>query len=361
MRKREWCGLILCLSPDLHEADVGGSEIAQPRPLASQVEFGPPLVSVPPPPPPPTLRKTHSMPTPALPVPRSLELQQQRSNAFTALHHLHQSARPRLVSSVSNVHTPAASVNAGSRLNSAMGISTSKVNSMASVARSAMSSALSGCAQEAYPSAETGRRRSITSVADDLSPRRSNLATCLPRCDEAESVPTLASASVPAFKRQDSLGMHRLAVKCSTAAISSPNIIAYTPMGSPARLAPMNSPQQQHRLVMASPKSTEAAWALNLLREAPSPATSVGSLTPTLSSIGRKRSCPSATDSSSHSTSGSSGVTPKFRGLAGFTSPTMRYAGSPIIGSPSMGERCGKRARSGWEMDGHGGIPQGVR
>lgn len=362
MRKRAWCELILCLSPDLHEAELGGSDIAQPKPLASQIEFGPPIVSITPspPPPPPTLRKTHSMPAPALHVPRSLEPQQQRSNAFTALHQ-HQSTRSLLVTSVSNVLPPAASVNTGKRLNSAMGTSTPKANSMAGVARSAMSSALSSCVQEAYPSNETGWRRAAISNADDLSPRKSNLATCVTWCDEPESAATLVSARAPAFKRQDSLGMHRLAVKYSAAAISSPKIIAYTPMGSPARPAPMNSPLQHHRLAMASPKSTEAARTLNLLRDAPSPATSVGSLTPTLSSNGRKRSCPSAADSSYHSSSSSSGVTPKFRGLAGFTSPPMRCAGSPVIGSPSMGERCGKRARSSWELDGLGGVAQGVR
>jgi len=362
MRKREWCELILCLSPDLHEADLGGLDIAKPRPAASRIEFGPPIVSVPPPPPPPppTLRKTHSMPAAPL-RPRSLEPQQQIANAFTALHHQHQSVRPRLVSSVSYVLPPAVSVNAGHRLNSAVGISTPKSSAMANVARSAASSALSGCAQETYPSAETGRRRSIVSGADEPSTRRSNLATCVPRCDEPELVPTPMTARLPTFKRQDSLGIHRLAVRCSTAAISPPKIITHTPMGSPAKHAPMNSPQQQQQqCFLASPKSTEAAWALNLLREAPSPATSVGSLTPTLSSIGRKRSCPSAADSSNNSSSGSSGVTPKFRGLAGFASPNMR-TGSPVIGSPSLGERCGKRARSSWELDGLAGMPQGVR
>jgi hypothetical protein len=357
-RKREWCELILCLSPDLREVESPCVESTHSKPLGPQVEFGPPLESVQiasAPPPPSTLRKTHSMPAP----PRTLEPQLQHNNAFRALHHalphttsiplpLASPLRP-ISSSVYRVSPPAASSDIRQRAG----------NSMASVARSAMSSALSGCSQEAYPCAGASRRRSNATMGADPSSRRSSLSTCMSTLDESEFVPR-----APVFKRQDSSDMHRLAVKSTGAPAVCLPVVAPPPHA--AHLAPITpTPHPPHRHILASPKSTEAALTLNMLREASSSPATVGSSTPTVSSIRRKRSCPSITEISTFASGGSSGVTPKFRGLAGFGSPSggLRCAtGSPVVGSPSIGERCGKRARSSWEMDGLvGGVAQGVR
>ncbi|KAA8894219.1 hypothetical protein FN846DRAFT_786779 [Sphaerosporella brunnea] len=375
-RKREWCELILRLSPDLREVESAIAEPTPARPLTPKIEFGPPIESVQRGTAPPALRKTNSMPAPGLP-PRTLEPQLQHNNAFRALHpalppisvQLPMAPPPcrpspcqRAISAiVPGISTPAASPDVRYRPgNSALAKITPKIGgAMASVARSAMSSALSGCSQEAYPSAGVSRRRSDANVAAEPSARKSSLSTCLSTRDESEFVPR-----APAFKRQDSSEMHRLAMKCSAAVPAV--FVAPLPPLADSRLAPMlvPIPQQPSRLVMASPKSTEAALTLHMLREASSsPATTVGSLTPTTSSAGRKRSCPSVTDNSTFLSGGSSGVTPKFRGLAGFGSPSLRCAGSPVMGgSPSLGERCGKRARSSWEMDSLvGGVAQGVR
>jgi len=379
-RKKEWCDLVLRLSPDLSEVELPCSEVAYP-----QIEFGPPLESIAAPKPaspaPPALRKTNSMPAPTSLPPHTLDPQFQSTNAFTALHQtLPNSAvtlplppslrRPspsqQNLHSIPSMSTPAVSSDARYRANAAA-MTTPKVGgSMASVAKSAMSSALSGCSQEIYPGAGAIRRGSETSIAGAQASRRSGLATCVSTINNESAPGSTSRAPPPApFKRQNSSEMHRLAVKCSThsnipvvLSIPPPNVIQKTPyMGSPARPAPLDN---NSRLVMASPKSTEAAWTLNLLREAPSPATTVGSLTPT-PSIGRKRSCPSVyTDGNL-----SSGVTPKFKGLSGFSSPSLRCgSGSPLLGSPSMGERGGKRVRCGRELDVFGGllgVAQGVR
>ncbi|KAF8540048.1 hypothetical protein BDD12DRAFT_50936 [Trichophaea hybrida] len=382
-RKKEWCDLVLRLSPDLSEVELPCSEVAHP-----QIEFGPPLESIAAPkhtsPAPPALRKTNSMPAPASLPPRTLAPQFQNTNAFTALHQtLPNTAvtlplppplqRPspslRGLHSISSISSPAVSSDARYRMNAAS-MTTPKVGgAMASVARNAMSSALSGCSQEMYSGTGAVRRGSEASIAGAQASRRSSLATCVSTIND-ESVSGSTSRGPPppsAFKRQNSSEMHRLAVKGSThsgipvvLSIPSPSAIQKTPfMGSPARPTLLDN----NRLVMASPKSTEAAWTLNMLREAPSPATTVGSLTPT-SSVGRKRSCPSVYSDGNLS----SGVTPKFRVMSGFSSPSSRcVSGSPVsvlLGSPSMGERGGKRIRCGLGMDGfdgHVGVAQGVR
>ena len=85
---------------------------------------------------------------------------------------------------------------------------------------------------------------------------------------------------------------------------------------------------------LASPKAQEAAWALNLLRDAGSPA----------SCVGRKRSCPTM------AAAASTGVTPKFGALGRFDSPVLGAS----CASPA--ERT-KRARCTWERaDGIVGV-----
>lgn len=229
-RKREWCDLILRLSPDLNEVDV---PTLPARPLTAHIEFcAPPADEA-------VVRRTLQAPPP-------------RHDTHTF--------RPALRRFDTNL-TPAASSDVVFRSAAA---TPKPLSSMASVSRTATTSALAACIQEPRPAMRP------------------------------------SPFSAPACRRS-SLG------RC---------VVTVPP----------------------SPKAQEAAWTLNLLREAASP-------------LSRKRSCPSIVAEVSLS---SSGVTPKFRDLGRF--------GSPVVGG-SPGER-NKRVRCGWEMEGLEGmvgVAQGVR
>jgi hypothetical protein len=238
-RKREWCDLILRLSPDLCEVHLPYADSAtldfEP---AARKPLPPCLHAIPAPVPAPRFLE----PNLALPVPTPLR-------------------RPSTQLSL-GVAAPAASPNTMPK----------QTMAMASVAR-----ALTSCPQDSFPSAPPRRYRT------EICERRSSLANCV--------------------------------------SVSSPVTTPVTPRPTLQRTA-------------VDP-ATEAAWTLNLLREAEG--------TP----LSRKRPAPRDIVSS--------GVTPRLMGLGGF--------GSPVLGSPVSSERGGKRVRCGGEIgfDIGVGVAQGVR
>lgn len=345
-RRREFCDLIASLSPDLREVSFPAPEPARVDTRNSSpahIDIAPATLKRATTPTPLQLRKTHSMPVqvPQLP-PRSVEPQLQQSNAFTALHQRFDMlddqkpsvAPPMTVrrSSIADLLAPAVSTETARNTPKAM----------SAVAQ--ISGIFDACSQEIHPRAALQRRSRTEAVTATI--RRSSLVNCI-----SSNTPAPARVSAPctrqnSYVRSDASnsplpGRTLETVKVHPYLSFSPKISAWaTPSVTPSLRTPVNP--------IASPQSQEAAWTLNLLREATSsPATTVGCPTP--KSATRKRSYPNISGSN-----GSSGVTPRMRGLSGFGSPNMAAGMSPSL------DRGGKRVRCGWEMDRFEGVGQQV-
>ncbi|TGZ85456.1 hypothetical protein EX30DRAFT_24326 [Ascodesmis nigricans] len=321
-RRKEFCELIASLSPDLREVNF-------PTPEPARVDTNntsPAHIDIAPAPPKPAristpapLRKTFSMPS-QLPqiLSQAVQLHPQQPNGFTG-HDQYPRPMPIPVStsntSVAYI-TPAASTDGLEGTPNAMStitLITKKLNS---------------CSQELHPRALSSRR-TITDLRATTSISRNNLLHCM----YSNSPATPPSSALPS--RQHSFAR--------SSASDSPTI-----EGPQMPMASYPSPSIKPASILASPKSQEAAWTLNLLRESTSsPNTTSGYPTP--QAITRKRSYPSISGST-----GSSGVTPRLRGLSGFGSPNIGAGRSPNL------DRGGKRMRCGWELDRFEGVGQQV-
>jgi hypothetical protein len=316
VRKREWCELVLRLSPDLREVDL---EIAPANLSLTLAEPGSSSVDC-------IRLATQSCSTPKVqishsPPTRTIKSELQDANVFNALDRFRSTNNSSLSGTqfqspscqtpkagfVSDVRTPAVGTDNFERKNECESATTTpKVGTlMVPVACSAKVFSETGYSQEAHQTAGLMRHRPEMPQIAAIESTRCGLAMSVITLDEHSPVPATSSLRITIPK-------------------------------SP-------SPQK--------------------IRDATSPATSDGLITPTLSSIQRKRSCPSVYGGSNPS-SVSSGTAPRILGLcANRNSPGLRCNGaSPVIGSPSLSERGGKRARRGWELDGLSrGLAQGVR
>lgn len=369
-RKKEWCGLILTLTPDLIEVELtpsGGlepcfGEFAETSPLDIDplVRASSILPSVP-------VAKSDMAQLASLP-PRTLEPQPRDCHAFSAVHQPLSKAvlnipPPSFCRTGSSTQlfsghiTPAVGCRSGNDLSMPTSVTG---GAMASIAHAAHSNMISGCAQEnwsfisrrgsgavqpavaATPS--QGRRSSLSlCMMKPGSPASSSLSSPSTQFSRSASICPIPSRQSPMFpfKRQGS-DLSRL-----TAGNGSGNL--QTTILPPNTVVPPNafskrvgSPvgrlnEYRHMAPCASPKSREAALSLNMLKENYSPC-STGSTTPTsFPPLSRKRSYVASSLESSrpssvlrmevstngYSVDGHTSVTPKFKSLSGFGSPTL--------------------------------------
>lgn len=404
-RKKEWCELIMTLTPDLVEVELTPSGGLKPCSVeAGALPFGTdPLdratsslsqpsvsgVNV-------TLQRVAPLAPPVPLPPPALEPQLRNCHAFNALHQpLPKTAlnipppqfrrSGSLTQLPSGLNAPAAGLVSGNDLP----MSTPATGgAMATVAHVAYNTMISGCAQENWsfisrrgsdavatsPSSQ-GRRSSLSlCMMRPASPASSSLSSPSAQFSRSSSIYPIPSRQSPmfAFKRQNS-DMARLTVNNGSG-------IFQTPTPSPSTtVPPMNiytmkasSPgrlnEYRHMTPCASPNSREAALSLNMLKENYSPC-STGSTTPTsFPSLSRKRSYVASSLESNRPSSvlrmevsvngyidGHTSVTPKFKSLAGFASPTL----SPVL-DRSKRLRCAVVGGKMGMMEGMS-VPQNVR
>ncbi|RPB01825.1 hypothetical protein L873DRAFT_1827108 [Choiromyces venosus 120613-1] len=341
-RKREWCDLVLKLSPDLNEAEllasggltpcaVDADIVASTSPLAIE-----PFVPAAPTP------KNPAAPAAAQPItsaaPRAAErLQASLPHAFKALHQpLPKAPTFRRSSSssqlLSGMVTPAAGICSSRPEVTSIAC---QYSAMASVAKVAENTIMSGVTMEKFPFAP---KRGSDVLPPPVLPssqggciRRSSLSTSMSRPDPS------SSPSFPKAKQSCELSKLVFATfvpPSPSSVVSSVKNICTTPWKT-----------ADHRMTpCVSPKSREAALSLNMLKETYSPCSS-GSTTPT--GLSRKRSYPESTmegrpasalrieaNVHGYGVDGTTSVTPKFKSLA-YASPTR---------SPAL-DRTGKRLR----------------
>lgn len=402
-RRKEWCELILTLTPDLIEVELtpsGGLKPCSEEVTTSPLDIDPldratsTTSQVPAP------KSNTAQPVPPAPLPpRTLEPQLRNCHAFNALHQpLPKTAinipppsfrRSGSSAQISSGHTtPAASLGSGDDLVMSTPITGSAMAAAAHVAHNNM---ISGCAQENWsfisrrgsdgvPSAmasspsSQGRRSSLSlCMMRSASPATSSLSSPNTQFSRPSSICTVPPRQSPMFpfKRQNS-DLNRSAVSNGSGNFQTPTMPPSTAMspgntfsmktGSPGRL------NEYKHMACASPKSREAALSLNLLKENYSPC-STGSATPTsFPSLSRKRSYVASSLESArppsvlrmevnthgYSVDGHTSVTPKFKTLAGFGSPTL----SPVL-DRSKRLRCAVGGNMGM-MEGIS-VPQNVR
>lgn len=363
-RKKEWCELILTLTPDLIEVELtpsGGLEpCSEEAAVTSPLDLDP-LVRATSIPPQVPVTKSNAAQL-ALPAPpRTLEPQPRNCHAFNALHQplpkaalsipppsFHRSGSSTQLSS--GHITPAVGLGSGNDLPVSASVTGS---AMASVAYVAHNNMISGCAQENWsfisrrgsgvqPVAvlpPQGRRTSLSLCMKPMSPASSLLSSPSTQFSRSSSICPIPSRQSPMFpyKRQNS-DLSRLTAGNFQTPIPSPSSIAPSfsayskKVSSPGRLN-----EYRQMTPYASPKSREAALSLNMLKDNYSPC-STGSTTPTsFPPLSRKRSyVASSLDSNrppsvlrmevstnGFSVDGHTSVTPKFKSLAGFGSPTL--------------------------------------
>lgn len=362
-RKKEWCELILTLTPDLIEVELtpsGGledcSEGLDLDPLVRATSIPPQM----------PVAKSNATEL-ALPAPlQTLEPQPRNCHAFNALHQPLPKAvlnipppsfhRSESSTQLSSGHiTPAVGLGSGNDLPMSTPITGS---AMASAAHTAHNNMISGCAQEnwsfisrkgsgvqplAVPPSQ-GRRSSLSlCMMKPGSPASSLLLSPSNQFSRSLSICPIPSRQSPMFpfKRQNS-DLSRL-----TAGNGSGNF--QTPTPSPNTIVPpfsacskrISSPgrlnEYRQMTSCASPKSREAALSLNMLKDNYSPC-STGSTTPTsFPPLSRKRSYVASSlesnrppsvlrmevSTNGYSVDGHTSVTPKFKSLTGFGSPTL--------------------------------------
>lgn len=375
-RKKEWCELILTLTPDLIEVELtppGGlkpcseevatSSLLDMDPLVRATSILPQI---------PVTKSNVAQLEHALPAslpPRTLEPQPRNCHAFNALHQplpksglnipppsFHRSGSS---TQLSPGHiTPAVGLKSGNYLPMSTPVTGS---SMASVARVAHNNMISECAQENWSFISRRGPAGVQPVAAVPPPshgRRSSLSLCMmkpgsPASSSLSSPSTQFSRSSPGcpissrqspmfpFKRQNS-DLSRLTAGNGSGHFQTPTQSPSTAVppfnafskkvGSPGRLN-----EYRHMTPYASPKSREAALSLNMLKENYSPC-STGSTTPTsFPPLSRKRSYVASSlesnrpsnvlkmevSTNGYSVDGHTSVTPKFKSLKGFGSPTL--------------------------------------
>lgn len=364
-RKREWCELILTLTPDLIEVELtpaGGLE-----PCSKEVAATSPLDID------PLVRATSTLPPVAILTatqlpPPTLGPQPRNCHAFNTLHQPLPKAvlnipppsfcRSGSSTQLSSGHiTPAVGFGSGSDLPMSTPVTGS---AMASIAHVAHSNIISGCTQENW-SFISRRGSGVVQTVVASSPsqtRKSSLSLCMMKPGSPASsslsspstqfsrsssicpIPSRQSPMFP-FKRQNS-DMSRLPVGNGSGNFQTPTLSPNTAVpplnafskkvGSPGRLN-----EYKHMTPCASPKSREAAMSLNMLKENYSPC-STGSTTPTsFPPLSRKRSYVASSlesirppsvlrmelSTNGYSVDGHTSVTPKFKSLSGFGSPTL--------------------------------------
>lgn len=367
-RKREWCELILTLTPDLIEVELtpsGGLEPCSREITAiSSLDIDP------------LVRATSILPPVPIAIstvtqlpPPTLEPQPRNCHAFNALHQ----PLPKAVLNIpppsfrrsgssstqlSSGHiTPAVGFGSGNDLSMSTPVTGSAMVSIAHVAHSNM---ISGCTQENWSfisrrgsgvvqpvvvaSPSQGRKSSLSlCMMKPGSPASSSLSSPSTQFSRSSSIYPIPSRQSPMFppKRQNS-DLSRLTAGNGSGNFQTPTLSPNTTVpplnafakkiGSPGRLN-----EYKHMTPCASPKSREAAMSLNMLKENYSPC-STGSTTPTsFPPLSRKRSYVASSlecirppsvlrmevSTNGYSVDGHTSVTPKFKSLSGFGSPTL--------------------------------------
>lgn len=364
-RKREWCELILTLTPDLIEVEL--TPAGELEPCSRKVEATSPLDID------PLVRATFTLPPVAILTatqlpPPTLEPQPRNCHAFNTLHQPLPKAvlnipppsfcRSGSSTQLSSGHiTPAVGFGSGSDLPMSTPVTGS---AMASIAHVAHSNIISGCTQENWsfisrrgsgvvqtvvaPSPSQARKSSLSlCMMKPGSPASSSLSSPSTQFSRSSSICPIPSRQSPmfSFKRQNS-DMSRLPVGNGSGNFQTPALSPNTAVpplnafskkvGSPGRLN-----EYKHMTPCASPKSREAAISLNMLKENYSPC-STGSTTPTsFPPLSRKRSYVASSlesirppsvlrmelSTNGYSVDGHTSVTPKFKSLSGFGSPTL--------------------------------------
>lgn len=404
-RKKEWCELILTLTPDLIEIELtpsGGSKSCSAEALAPPLDIDlldratstqSQMPAVKP-------NTTQLAPPVSLP-PRTLEPQLRNCHAFSALHQpLPKTALsippPSFRRSGSSIqlssghNTPAVGLGSGNDLPMSTPITGS---AMATVAHVAHNNMISGCAQENWSFISrrgSDSAPSVLAASPSSQGRRSSLSLCMMRptspassslspgtqFSRSSSICPISSRKSPMFpfKRQNS-DLSRLAISngsgifqtptASTPSTFVPSVNTFSMKAS----SPGHLNKYRHMVPCASPKSREAALSLNMLKENYSPC-STGSTTPTsFPSLSRKRSYVASTlepsgpssvlrmevSTNVYSVDGHTSVTPKFKSLTGFGSPTL----SPNL-DRSKRLRCAVVGGKIGMMEGMS-VPQNVR
>lgn len=367
-RKREWCDLVMKLSPNLSEAELSSSGGLTPCAVDADIVASTSPLAIDPFPPAFNVVGRPAVAQAALTSKRSFEQSKDtNSHAFDAPQPPQRV--PTFRRSMSSSHIPSSMVAPAAGTCRGRGSVLAEVPSfkphcsaMSSVAKVAKASMLSGFASETFPlptrRGSGGLSSSMVTVPHGGYLRRSSLSTSVSRPGPVGS---------PAFQKgKQSYDLSKL-VFGSVVPPPSPGV--HGPLAKSCSSSLCTSPWRasDHQMTpCVSPKSREAALSLNMLKENYSPCSS-GSTTPT--SLSRKRSCPEGSaegrparalrmeaNANGHAVDGTTSVTPKFRSLAGFRSPSMGY-GSPTR-SPALDRS--KRLRCAVEKIGGMGMIEGM-
>lgn len=321
-RKKEWCGLILTLTPDLTEVEspsgglkhCSGDEVAMEsfdRAMAAPQSSVQPVAPLAP-----------------SSLPRTFERSLKSCHIFNALHQPlpktaltilpPQSHRSSSLAQSSSLDTPAAGLVSGNGM--APPIATvaagGSMAAMASVVNVAHSNMISG-SQENWSFITRRGPGAPPIVGACPSPRRKS------------SLSHMIKASSPAPGSPNGQFLRSTSI-CPLSSRKSP-MFGSKRQNSEFKTGSPRLNEYRHFTPCASPSSRDAALSLNMLKEGSSPC-STGSTTPTsFPTLSRKRSYVASSLVSS-AAEGHTSVTPKFSSLSGFASP----ATGMVVASPNM-------------------------